>query len=69
MLGTVVSICTSSFTQKEHIQRIEDFFGKRSTKGFDQSLAQALDAIRAKSNWIARDSSDVEAFLKEHGYL
>ncbi|OMP84133.1 Aminopeptidase 2, mitochondrial [Diplodia seriata] len=69
MLGTVVSICTSSFTRKEHIQRIEDFFGKRSTKGFDQSLAQSLDAIRAKSNWITRDSSDVEAFLKEHGYL
>lgn len=69
MLGTVVTICTSSFTRKEHMDRIEAFFNKRSTKGFNQSLAQALDAIRAKDNWISRDSEDVKAFLKEHKYL
>ncbi|KAF2141823.1 uncharacterized protein K452DRAFT_228465 [Aplosporella prunicola CBS 121167] len=69
MLGSVVTICTSSFTSKAQMQRIEDFFGKRATKGFNQSLAQSLDAIRAKSNWIERDSEDVKSFLKEHGYF
>ena len=48
---------------------IQDFFGKRKTQGFDQSLAQSLDSIRAKSRWLKRDSGDVEGWLKEKGYL
>lgn len=69
MLSSVVTISTSGFTHKDRMTRIEDFFSKRSTKGFDQSLAQSLDAIRAKANWIERDSDDVKSFLKQHGYL
>lgn len=69
MLGSVVSICTSSFTHPDQMKDIEDFFGKKSTKGFDQSLAQSLDAIRAKSKWIQRDGEDVKKWLQENGYL
>ncbi|KAF2083851.1 hypothetical protein K490DRAFT_69381 [Saccharata proteae CBS 121410] len=69
MLGTVVSLCTSSFTSKAQIERIEAFFKERSTKGFNQSLAQSLDAVRAKANWIERDSGDVKGFLEKRGYL
>ena len=69
MLSTVVSICTSSFTHEDHMRDIQDFFGKRKTQGFDQSLAQSLDSIRAKSRWLKRDSGDVEGWLKEKGYL
>jgi aminopeptidase 2 len=69
MLGSVVSICTSAFTKQEHIDQISKFFGERSTKGFDQSLAQSLDAIKAKSQWIERDAKDVEGWLKDNGYL
>lgn len=68
MLGTVVQLCTASFTQKERIAEIEKFFKDRSTKGFDQGLAQSLDAIRAKSNWVERDAKDVEQWLKENKY-
>lgn len=68
MLGSVVSICTSSFTSQEQINDIKDFFSQRSTKGFDQALAQSLDAIKAKSNWIDRDAEDVNAWLKQKGY-
>jgi aminopeptidase 2 len=69
MLGSVVSISTSSFTHPEQMQDIQDFFAKKSTKGFDQALAQSLDAIRAKSSWIERDSKDVKAWLEKKGYL
>jgi aminopeptidase 2 len=69
MLGSVVTICTSSFTSAEQIKVIEDFFAKKSTKGFDQSLAQSMDAIKAKGQWIGRDSEDVKTWLKDHGYL
>lgn len=71
MLGTIVSICTSSFTQEEQSQKVRAFFEKdvKSTKGFDQTLAQSLDAIAAKSKWVGRDREDVEGWLKEKGYL
>lgn len=69
MLSTVVSICTSSFTHEEHIQEIDKFFADVSTKGFDKSLAQSCDAVRAKAAWIKRDKDDVKAWLVEHKYL
>jgi aminopeptidase 2 len=69
MLGSVISIATSSFTRQEHIQDIEAFFKERSTKGFDKALAQSIDAITAKAAWIERDSQDVKSWLKENQYL
>ncbi|KAI5235600.1 hypothetical protein E4T43_09144 [Aureobasidium subglaciale] len=69
MLGSVVSLCTSSFTSEKQIQEIDAFFKERSTKGFDQSLAQSFDAIRAKEGWLKRDAEDVEAWLKANKYL
>jgi aminopeptidase 2 len=69
MLGTVVQICTASFTKQEHIGEIKKFFSERSTKGFDQGLAQSLDAISAKAMWLGRDREDVESWLKARGYL
>jgi len=69
MLGSVVSICTSGFTHTDQIEQIKEFFDTKSTKGFDQSLAQSLDSIKAKSQWIERDSEDVKSWLQAHGYL
>lgn len=66
MLGSIVTICTSSFTQKADLERVEEFFKERSTKGFDQALAQSLDSIRAKAAWLARDRDDIEAWTKEY---
>ncbi|KAF2725507.1 hypothetical protein K431DRAFT_280881 [Polychaeton citri CBS 116435] len=69
MLGSVVSMSTSSFTRPDQIADVEDFFGKKSTKGFDRDLAQSLDAMRAKRGWLDRDGKDVEAWLKQNKYL
>jgi aminopeptidase 2 len=68
MLGTMVTIFTSSFTTKEQLARVEKFFADKNTNGFDQSLAQSLDAIRSKIAWIERDRADVAAWVKENGY-
>ena len=67
MLGSVVQICTASFTKQEQLDEVADFFNKRSTKGFDQGLAQSLDSIRAKSLWLQRDRTDVKDWLEHHG--
>lgn len=69
LLGTMVTICTSSFTKKEQLARVEEFFAGKNTNGFDQSLAQSLDAIRSKISWLERDRDDVKNWLKENGYL
>jgi aminopeptidase 2 len=66
MLGTMVSICTSSFTRSEDIERIQTFFARRSTKGFDQGLAQSLDAVRAKAAWLGRDRKDVADWVSSY---
>jgi aminopeptidase 2 len=69
MLSSVVSITTSSFTHREHIEDIEAFFKTKSTKGFDMSLSQSIDAISAKAAWLERDAEDVNTWLQEHKYL
>jgi aminopeptidase 2 len=69
MLSTVVSLCTSSFTHRDQMADVEAFFKQKNTKGFDQSLAQSLDAIRAKSQWLERDRDDLKEWLKANGYF
>jgi aminopeptidase 2 len=69
MLSTVVQIGTSGFTKQEHVDKIEAFFKDKSTKGFDQSLAQSLDSIKAKAKWLERDGEDVKEWLKANKYL
>ncbi len=69
MLGSIVQICTSSFTTEEQLKEVRAFFDARSTKGFDRALEQSSDSIRAKASWLARDRGDVEGWLGEHGYL
>ncbi|KAJ2899741.1 putative aminopeptidase 2 protein [Zalerion maritima] len=68
MLGTLVTIFTSSFTKPEQLARVEAFFADKKTKGYDQSLAQSLDAIRAKISWLGRDREDVASWVKTNGY-
>ncbi|KAH8591884.1 aminopeptidase 2, partial [Bisporella sp. PMI_857] len=56
MLGMLVQIFAD----------IEKFFHDKSKKGYDQSLAQSLDAIRAKIAWLKRDREDVAAWVKAY---
>lgn len=66
MLGSIVTICTSGFTKQTDLERIQKFFETKSTKGFDQSLAQSCDSIRAKSAWLARDREDVKHWIESY---
>ncbi|KAI1345242.1 peptidase family M1-domain-containing protein [Xylariaceae sp. FL0016] len=69
ILGSMVSICTSSFTQPEQLEKVESFFKDIDTKTFDQPLAQCKDAIRSKISWLARDRQDVETWVQENKYM
>ncbi|KPM33936.1 Aminopeptidase 2, mitochondrial [Neonectria ditissima] len=69
LLGDVVAMSTSSFTQDEQVADVQRFFAEKGTKGFDLELAQSLDSIKAKQNWLARDKKDVEEWLAQNKYL
>ncbi|PYH92872.1 lysine aminopeptidase apsA [Aspergillus ellipticus CBS 707.79] len=68
MLGTVIQLSISSFTTQQQLKEVQEFFDSKDTKGFDRAVEQSLDAIRAKVNWVQRDRSDVESWLKANGY-
>jgi len=69
MLSGVVSLCAGGFTRHEHLEKVQTFFKDKDTKGFDRSLEQTLDSIRAKDSWLNRDAEDVKSWLQENGYL
>ncbi|SCV99492.1 LAFE_0A04346g1_1 [Lachancea fermentati] len=69
MLGSVVTLATSGFTSFSAIEEIKAFFNTKSTKGFDQSLAQSLDTITSKALWLERDRENVEKYLRDNGYF
>lgn len=69
MLGSVVMISTSTFTSLEAVDQIKKFFNDKSTKGFDQNLAQSLDTIVSKAKWVNRDREVVNEFLKSNGFF
>jgi aminopeptidase 2 len=66
MLDSVVSICTSGFSSQDGLQRIQEFFARKSTKGFDQVLAQSCDAVKAKVAWLDRDRKDVQDWVNSY---
>lgn len=68
MLGSIVIISTSGFTKPAQKKEVEEFFKTKNTKGFDQSLAQSLDMITAKSNLAERDTESIFDWLKTNGY-
>ena len=68
MLGSVVKIATSGFTSLDAKREIEQFFENKSTKSFDKNLAQSLDIITSKAQWVNKDRDVVISYLKEHGY-
>lgn len=66
MLGSIVGMCTSGFSSTADVERVQGFFADKSTKGFDQALAQSLDAIRAKAAWLERDTGDVKQWVEAY---
>lgn len=66
------------FEDKEYVFHINDFTnlswdrankGSVRTNDYVQSLKQGLDAVRAKSAWLARDKDDVADWLKSNSML
>jgi len=69
LLGHVLNVTISGFTSYQDISMVKEFFESKDTKGYDKSLAQAIDTVESKAQWVARDAEDVEKYLKEKKFL
>ncbi|CAG1976831.1 unnamed protein product [Fusarium graminearum] len=69
LLGDMVAISTSSFTHADQIDDVKSFFEQKGSKGFELELAQSLDSMKARQNWLARDKEDVKQWLIQNKYL
>ncbi|KAG7119397.1 Aminopeptidase 2 like protein [Verticillium longisporum] len=63
MIGNVVAYCVGGLSTQAQLDQVTAFFGNKGTTGFDRSLAQATDSIKAKMSWKARDTDDVRQWL------
>lgn len=64
MIGSLVSYCVSGLSQQDQLDEIEKFFESKAVKGFDRSLQQAKDSVKAKIQWQARDTDDLRQWLE-----
>ncbi|GJJ10234.1 hypothetical protein Clacol_004460 [Clathrus columnatus] len=64
-LSYVLEAISDVLRTNEDAQELEDFFKDKDTSKINQSLAQALDLIRAKAAWSERSKDDVKNWLQE----
>lgn len=59
----------SNFSKREDYEDVKAFFAGKDQAGYEQGLAQKLDAILSRIKWLERDANDVEDWLRSKGYL
>lgn len=69
VVDRMVSVSLPKFTDLESLRDIEAFFAGVSTKGFDRTLEQVKDKIRARAAYKTREAGLVKEWLVSNGYL
>ncbi|KAH7359065.1 aminopeptidase [Plectosphaerella cucumerina] len=63
MIGSIVAYSVGGLSTQKQLDAVEQFFGNKSKAGFDRSLAQATDSVRARVTWTERDNQDLRQWL------
>jgi len=66
-LGYLVKYGTEFYSSKADHTAIEAWFKNKDTSKYNQSLAQALDSIRARSDYVERSTDDLRGWLEQRG--
>lgn len=53
----------ANFTSIDEANEIRDFFATRTAPGIERSIAQAVEQIRSRAAWYARDAQKITGFL------
>ncbi|OAR01021.1 hypothetical protein LLEC1_01345, partial [Akanthomyces lecanii] len=69
MLKNLVTYFCENIGTSEQLTQFKSFFKGKDTQGVDNSVRQVIDSVQAKLSWVERDSDDVLAWLKGHGYM
>lgn len=69
ILDRLMRLTIANYASKDVYDDMVAFFKDKDTTGFDRSLAQSLDVVKGKYQWVDRSSAEVEAWLKDHKYL
>lgn len=68
MLGSAVSVAIRGLGTASDKENVESFFKNKDTAGFDQALAQSLEALNSKIAWVERDSQAIKEWISTNGY-
>lgn len=68
LMDRMVMVSLPKFSDFETLADIEDFFSRRSTKGFDRTLETVKDKIRGRAAYRARDAEVLKEWLVSNGY-
>jgi hypothetical protein len=68
LLDRMVMVSLPRFSDFETLAEIEEFFSKRSTKGFDRTLETVKDKIRGRAAYRQRDAGPLKEWLVSNGY-
>lgn len=63
MISSIVAYSVGGLSTQEQLDAVQQFFGDKTKAGFDRSLAQATDSVRARVAWTERDNQDLRQWL------
>ncbi|GAA6058627.1 hypothetical protein JCM10212_004038 [Sporobolomyces blumeae] len=68
-VSAFVATTFDAFSSFADVRIVEETFEHKDRSAYEQAYEQGLDKVRSKAMWLTRDSQDVEAWLRENGYL
>ncbi|KPV76431.1 uncharacterized protein RHOBADRAFT_3200, partial [Rhodotorula graminis WP1] len=69
LLGKIAATAVEVFSSEADAASVEAFFADKDTTAYVQPLQQALDTVRSKARWLAREKDAVRAWLKKEGHF
>ena len=69
LMDRMIMVSLPRFSDFETLAEIEQFFSRRSTKGFDRTLETVKDRIRGRAAYRARDAGALREWLGSNGYI
>ncbi|EJU01768.1 Metalloprotease [Dacryopinax primogenitus] len=64
----LVQASFSSFAREEDARAVERFFEGKETEQYKLILAQGLEEVRSRAQWLARSREEVDQWLKVNGH-
>lgn len=62
----LVESLTQNFASLDKIEEVEAFFKTNEFSGVERTVQQSIEKIRLNQAWLARDSKELEEFLKNY---